>query len=60
MVINYKNKSEGFVPTTNIPNFSSEDGSLDCPKEMFLLPSFNWTWTSDWMTVNDSEDVFQF
>jgi len=28
--------------------FSSECGQLNLPKESFLLPSFNWVWTSDW------------
>ena len=60
--INYKNKAESFVPTTRIPHYSSEDGARDMPKEMFLLPSFNWTWENDWAISNEvsgeTEDVF--
>jgi len=54
VVINYKNKVNGFMPTTHIPHFSSEDGKHDLPKEIFLLPSFNWTWVNDWTIVSDS------
>jgi len=60
--INYKNKADSFVPTTRMPHYSSEDGARDMPKEMFLLPSFNWTWENDWAisgeVSSETEDVF--
>lgn len=38
--------------------YSSEDGTIDLPKEGFRLPSENWRWQSGWNLMDrNSENV---
>ena len=40
--------SQHLLPGVDPWQWSSEDGNVHLPKEVFKLPSENWQWESDW------------